>query len=363
MKAKKIGYYLVRELQLCSSKYERWKKIAVKLKLSKKACQRLSWMIYYETEAEKNAKQTCRHFDIPRSVWYYWRKRFDEENLRTLEDEFRAPRNTRKKEYTSTQYERVVMLRKKRIRYGKVKLLKIYQRKYPGDANISSWKVQCIIEASGIYYNAKKQSRANKKRQKSQKKKRITELKKKPKVGYLVCLDTIVRHCRGQKRYILTAIDKYAKVAYARMYHKHNSLSAKDFLLRLSYLLDGKLDNLQTDNGSEFLKYFEAACTELNVPHYFSRTRTPKDNSVCERFNRTLQEEFIALGNMTEDIPLFNRNLTDWLIEYNFNRPHQTLDYLTPIEFTQKYARVSKMYSSNTVICQIAILMIYYAID
>ena len=129
---------------------------------------------------------------------------------------------------------------------------------------------------------------------------------------------------------------------------KIHSYSAKDFLQRLSYLLDGKFDNLQTDNGSEFLKHFETACAKLKVPHYFSRTRTPKDNSECERFNRTLQEEFIAMGNMTEDIDLFNRNLTDWLIEYNFNRPHQTLNYLTPIEFTQKYAKVSKMYSSNT---------------
>lgn len=350
MKAKQIGYYLIRELKLSKDKYERWLKIATELKLSKKACQRLSWMTYYETKAGKNAKKTCRHFDISRSVWYYWRKRFDENNLRTLEDEFKAPKKTRKKEYTGTQYERVVMLRKNYIRYGKVKLLKIYQKKYPDDTSISSWKVQCIIKASGIYYNAKKQSSANKKRQKAQNKKRITELKKKPKTGYLICLDTIVRHCRGQKRYILTAIDKYAKVAYARMYHKHNSLSAKDFLLRLSYLLDGKFDNLQTDNGSEFLKHFETVCMKLKVPHYFSRTRTPKDNPECERFNRTLQEEFIALGNMTEDIDLFNRKLTDWLVEYNFNRPHQTLDYLTPIDFTQKYSKVSKMYSSNTFI-------------
>ena len=349
MKAKQIGFFLVRELKLSKDKYERWPKIAKKLQLSKKACQRLSWMIYYETQANQNAKLACRHFGIPRSIWYYWRHRFDENNLRTLEDKFKAPKNTRQKEYTDLQYERVVILRKKHIRYGKVKLLKIYKKKYLDDKNISSWKVQCIIEISGIYYNAKKQSQANKKRQKAQQKKRITELKKKPKTGYLVCLDTIVRHCRGQKRYILTAIDKYAKVAYARMYNSHSSLSAKDFLERLSYLLDGNFENLQTDNGSEFLKHFEEACSQLKVPHYFSRTKTPKDNSVCERFNRTLQEEFIALGNMTTDIGIFNRNLTDWLIEYNFNRPHQTLNYLTPIEFTQKYSRVSKMYSSNTI--------------
>lgn len=348
MKAKEIGYYLIRELNLSKNTYERWKRLAKKLKLSKKACQRLDWMIYYETKAKRNAKQTCRYFAIQRSLWYYWRNRFDETNIRTLEDKFRAPKNTRKKEYTSLQYERVIMLRKKHICYGKVKLLKIYQKEYSDNKRISSWKIQCIIEASGIYYNAKKQSEANKKRHKSQQKKRITELKKKPRTGYLICLDTIVRHCQGQKRYILTAIDKYAKVAYARMYHNHSSLSAKDFLQRLSYLLDGKFDNLQTDNGSEFLKHFETACAELKVPHYFSRTRTPKDNPECERFNRTLQEEFIALGNMTENINIFNRNLTEWLIEYNFNRPHQTLDYLTPIEFTQKYSKVSKIYSSST---------------
>lgn len=348
MKAKQIGFYLVRELKLSQDKYERWQKIAKNLKLSKKACQRLEWMIYYDTKAKKNAKLTCRHFAISRSIWYYWRKRFDEKNLRTLEDEFKAPKNTRKKEYTDLQYERVVMLRKKYIRYGKAKLLELYKKKYPDDKNISNWKTQCIIEISGVYYNAKKQSRTNKKRQKAQEKKRITELKKKPKTGHLVCLDTIVKYWNGNKRYILTAIDKYAKVAYARMYQNHSSLSAKDFLERLFYLLDGRVDNLQTDNGSEFLKHFQEGCDQLKIPHYFSRIKTPKDNPECERFNRTLQEEFVALGNMTDDINIFNRNLTEWLIEYNFNRPHQTLDYLTPIEFTQKYAKVSKMYSSNT---------------
>ena len=51
---------------------------------------------------------------------------------------------------------------------------------------------------------------------------------------------------------------------------------------------------------------------------------------------------------MSTDINAFNTNLTKWLVEYNFHRPHQTLEYMTPIAFTQKYSKVSNMYSSST---------------
>ena len=78
--------------------------------------------------------------------------------------------------------------------------------------------------------------------------------------------------------------------------------NSRDFLYRLNYLLDGKIQNVQTDNGSEFLKYFDKACKELNINHYFSKNHTPKDNSTNERFNRTLKEEFLTQGNFHLDL-------------------------------------------------------------
>lgn len=348
MKPKQEGYYLIPNIKL-SNKYERWKKISKKLKLSKKAKLRLEWIIYYYTKANKNTSLTCRHFGITRSKWYFWFNRFDEKNLNSLEDKSTSPIDKRKKEYTPLQYERIAKLRKEHIRYGKVKLMHIYNNTHPDD-KITDWKVQCIIEVSGLYYNAKKAQRIAKKRNKAVKKKRISELKKKPKLGYLICIDTIVKHVNGKKRYIITAIDKYAKIAYARMYKNHSSLSAKDFLYRLHYVLDGNIEYIQTDNGTEFEKHFKNACIILNISQYHSRVRNPKDNPDIERFNRTVQEEFIQLGNMNTDIDIFNRNLTDWLIEYNYRRPHQTLEYMTPIAFTQKYGKVSNMYSSNNYI-------------
>ncbi len=331
-------------------KYARWRSIAKDKGLSREALLRLEWIIYYQTTARRNARLTCRHFGIAPKTFYKWFDRFDETNPGSLEDESRAPKRTRQKEYTNLQYLRVVELRKQYIRYGKMKLLKLYQDRYPDDQAISCWKIQCIIVSAKIYYHPKKQARINRKRVLSQKRKRITDLKIKRIRGFLLCLDTITIYWMGKKRYIITAIDKWTKVAFARMYTTHSSYNARDFIYRLYYLLDGKIENIQTDNGSEFKKYFDQECGKLKLDHYHSRAKTPKDNPDNERFNRTLQEEFIQLGNMTDDTELFNQKLTEWLIHYNFQRPHQTLDYMPPINFTFKYHNVLPMYPSSTLV-------------
>jgi len=49
MKAKQVGYYLIPNIKISKTKYIRWKKISKKLNLSKKANQRLDWIIYYYT--------------------------------------------------------------------------------------------------------------------------------------------------------------------------------------------------------------------------------------------------------------------------------------------------------------------------
>ena len=207
-----------------------------------------------------------------------------------------------------------------------------------------------MIEYRKLYYNPVKTAKITRKRKKARKKKRITELELhklkwyQKKSGYIICLDTVVIHWNGLKRYIFTAIDKYGKVAYARMYKNKSTKNSEDFLLRLYYLLDGQLPRVGHDNGTEFEKYFKTTCRKLKIQQYYSRVRTPKDNPNNERFNRTLQEEFIQLGNFHSDPEIFNLKLTEWLIEYNFRRPHMALDYQTPM----KFSKVLPMYSSCT---------------
>lgn len=329
------------------NKYRFWRKVAKTLKLSAEARRRLDWMIYYQTEANKNASLTIRHFSLHRSQFYYWLKRFDESNLRTLESNSTAPFNRRKKMITPLEEQRVIKIRKAHPYWGKMKLAKIYKKEYGEE--ISSWKIQYTIKSFNLYPHPKRNSVIQVKRKRAIKKKRITEMGiKLPKLGFLLHFDTIEIRYHGMKRYIITMIDDYTKLAFARMYKNKSSLSAKDFLLRVDYLLDGQIKNAHSDNGTEFEKYFKDLSTKLEIVRYYSRPHTPKDNPSIERFNQTLQREWLNDGNFTSDINAFNSRLKEFLIEYNFVRPHENLKYLTPIEFSVKHRQLSERYSSCT---------------
>lgn len=337
---------LEKRIQAPFDKAAHWRKTAKALKLSRKACQKLEWIIYYRFASGGNASKTSRHFGISRKVFYAWFNRFDETNLRTLEDLSKAPKRTRQKEITGQEESRVVELRKAHIRWGKMKIARLYSNIYR--EKISSWKVQYTIQKYRLYWHPQKNLKLQAKRKRNQSKKRITELKKKPFAGYLVALDVIVIYWNGLKRYILTAIDTVSKIPFARMYTTKSSRNAADFLQRIFYLLDGSVLNALHDNGSEFHKEFIEACRKLGISQYWSRNHTPTDNPVDERFNRTLKEEFISLGNFRPDPVLFNKELTEWLVEFVFVRPHQALGYDTPWQFLQKTNKVLPMYPSRT---------------
>ncbi len=313
--------------------------------LSREAKLRLAWMDHYHANGE-NAAFTCRHFGISRQCLHKWLKRYDPSRLESLEEKSRAPKKTRTWTVSRTEEFLILGLRREHIRYGKMKLKVLYEERY--GTPISSWKIQRVIEKHRLYFHPKKTEALRKKRTLNEPKKRITELKKEQRAGFLVAVDTVVRYVAGAKRYVLTGIDTHSKIAFARMYPSKHSKHAADFLRRVNYLFDAKIENLQTDNGSEFAKHFREAAHELHLPHYHSRPKTPTDNPFDERFNRTLQDEFIALGNLTSDCEVFNRKLTEWLIEYNFKRPHQALGYEVPVEYHYKNQKVSPMYPSST---------------
>jgi len=163
--------------------------------------------------------------------------------------------------------------------------------------------------------------------------------------------DTIILYWYGQYRAIFTAIEDKTKLGYAKVYPTHSSNNAADFLKRLMVLADCQIVVIHSDNGSEFAGEFKKACRQLSIEQVYSRVKQPKDNPDLERFNRTLQEEWLAFSEVgLDEIKEANTDLTEWLVEYNFNRPHQALDYLTPIEYADKqyFSKVLPMYPAST---------------
>jgi len=330
--------------QLSTRDYRALYGLATLPQLSPEARKRLRWLDYYRRCG--NVLQTCRYFGIAPKTFYVWKRRYNPHQLESLEAHSRCPHRTRQWQVSREQEFRIIALRKQHLRYGKEKLKRLYQQLH--NEPISSWKIQRVIMKHNLYWSPIQNEKLRRKRRSNQPKKRITELKKELRRGFLVQTDTKVIYANGLKRYILTGLDYHSKIAFARMYPSKHSKHAADFLKRLYYLLEGKIENVQSDNGSEFAWEFREACRELRINHYFSRIKTPKDNAFDERFNRTLKDEFLDMGNLTTNIERFNQKLTEWLIEYNFKRPHQALDYETPVEFHFKYHKVLPMYPAST---------------
>lgn len=94
--------------------------MAKELELSREAKNRLEWMIFYETKAEKDASLTARYFGIGRSTFHKWRSRFDEANLRSLETRSRAPKKVRQRQFIPVKDQRVIGLRKQYPYFGKM---------------------------------------------------------------------------------------------------------------------------------------------------------------------------------------------------------------------------------------------------
>lgn len=102
--------------------------------------------------------------------------------------------------------------------------------------------------------------------------------------------------------------------------------------------------------------------------HFFSYPKSPKQNATIERFNRTLQEEFVEEHRdlLELDLTQFNNKLIDYLLFYNTKRPHHTLKLKVPMkevveEVYQKGGK-SNMYWTNTFSSFFGFVMLYFIV-
>ena len=155
--------------------------------------------------------------------------------------------------------------------------------------------------------------------------------------GYCGAQDTFyVGNLKGVGRiYQQTFIDTYAKVGFAKLYDRKTPITAADLLndrvLPFYDAHDIPLLRLLTDRGTAYCGNPERHAYELylaveDIDHTRTKTKSPQTNGICERFHKTLLDEFYRVAfrkKIYHSIDELQADLDAWIADYNTNRPHQ----------------------------------------
>ncbi len=137
-----------------------------------------------------------------------------------------------------------------------------------------------------------------------------------------------------------TASCPVSKWSIVDVYARATSACAAEFLKKLIQDLPFKIQGIQVDGGSEFMKHFEEECAKCGIPLYVLPPRSPKMNGNVERTNGLYRREFYEVY----DLPLYLGGMRHALSEFqqifNHMRPHHSLAGLTPAE--NFYANLKK---------------------
>ena len=160
-------------------------------------------------------------------------------------------------------------------------------------------------------------------------------------IGDLIQIDHMIIRKNNLNIRLFNAIDPITRITVSKAYSSANSKNAKDFLInKVLKLFPFKVNSIQVDGGSEFMKHFEEGCKENNIPLYVLPPRSPKYNGRIERFNKTIRDEELSNKDLFNNINTmgdFNLLINDYVYKYNNYRPHSALDNLTPMEYFNKY--------------------------
>lgn len=290
---------------------------------------------------------TMDAFSVKRSTLFAWKKGLKDNNdrIESLNDKSKAPKNKRKRIIHSKIESFIIQQREEHPRLGKDKLKPLLDS-YCQKEGIKTISISTI---GRVISDLKKKGliSTNNKVSFFAKTDRFIEIKpirrkKTRRKGYqpkesgdLLQLDTIVKFINGIKRYIVSAIDLKSDFGFAYSYTSPSSLNVKDFFTKLEQVAPFSLKRVQTDNGSEFECYFREYIERKNIIHFHNYPKCPKMNAYIERFNRTLQEEFVNWHKETlaYDLDEFNHKLIDWLLWYNTERPHHSLKQIPPMRY------------------------------
>lgn len=155
--------------------------------------------------------------------------------------------------------------------------------------------------------------------------------------GYLGSQDTFyVGTLKGVGRvYQQTFVDTYSKIAQCKLYTTKTPITAADLLNdRVLPFFESQglpLLRILTDRGTEYCGRADTHDFQLflainDIDHTKTKVKSPQTNGICERFHKTVLQEFYQVTfrkKIYEDLESLQTDLDEWLVKYNTQRTHQ----------------------------------------
>lgn len=305
----------------------RTKRLSRLTDLDKVALYRLGMVEFY-LRNNKRGRLTAQTFGVSTATVYRWVKRYRKWNLSSLKDYSRRPIHTRKPTTGWKLIQRVIDTRKENPHFSKYKIG--FQMRTEG-LNISDSTVGRILGRKNLIPVCFKKNTRRKSILSRPKAEKQLWLRN---PGSLIQVDTAYLNPRGRRYcYQFVAVDSVTRMVFSRIYPTRGAKNGKLFLEETKRHFPFLIQSVQSDNGSEFLGDFHTKLQEENINHFFTYPATPKMNSRAERVIKTVREEFWNDGNLLGDLDDLNESLKGWLIFYNTKRPHQSLNYQTPMGY------------------------------
>ncbi len=309
--------------------------------ITKKALRKYKILVFW---GKHGFEATMDAFETKRRTLFYWKALFEKGGRKpeALNEKKTIPKTKRRRIWPYEIRQRIKSIREEHPNLGQDKIYPLLQS-FCKETNFKCPRIRTIAriisdDPEKMRVFPKRISHFGKiKPIKRQKVLRKPKDLKPEYPGYLVALDTIEKIINGCRRYVITFEDIYTRFSFAWSTKSHASKAAEEFFELCLRVFPYSFNFLYvlTDNGSEFKKHFAERLRQLHLTHYHTYPRTPKMNSHLERFNRTIQDEFVDyFSYLLTDPDEFNRRLIDYLIFYNTERVHFAFqNKLSPVQF------------------------------
>jgi transposase InsO family protein len=268
-------------------------------------------------------------YGVSRQSVHSWIRRYEQEGLAGLADRSHRPRSSPLQMPAAIEA-RVLELRRRRPTWGHVNIAHQLRREGVDPVPSLSSVYRALVRHHLIEPKARRKRLPTYKRWERG---RPMELWQMDVVGGVLLDD-------GTECKVLTGIDDHSRFSVcAGVMVRATARSVCGFFAQ-ALEHHGIPEEVLTDNGKVFTNrfglkptevLFDKICRENGVTHRLTAPASPTTTGKVERFHRTYRSEFLG-GRIFSSLEIAQKELDDWVADYNTDRPHRSLDMATPAE-------------------------------